>query len=353
MHLDYCSIISKERGIEVLEYIEKFVSFNAYSVSILLDTGSHINLQSSAHRYLNDSLESVINLKKLNDVRYINKFLEKSNEALASGGLFIGNVEVLRSRKKRIFKKYPRPLNTIFYFFDFIVKRVFPKFTPTKKLYYFITQGRNRVISEMEVYGRLYSCGFELVESKEIGGRLWFVGKKKNRPAFNTKATYGPLIRLERYGKNHKLIEVYKLRTMYPFSEYLQPYISDKYGLQKGGKFKDDPRVTRVGKFFRKYWIDELPMIVNLCKGELKIFGVRPLSRHYLNLYPEHLKELRSKAKPGLIPPFYADLPSTFEEITNSEETYLLAYLRQPIYTDLKYFFKALYNIVIKRKRSK
>ena len=140
---------------------------------------------------------------------------------------------------------------------------------------------------------------------------------------------------------------------MYPFSEYLQPYISDKYGLQKGGKFKDDPRVTRVGKFFRKYWIDELPMIVNLCKGELKIFGVRPLSRHYLNLYPEHLKELRSKAKPGLIPPFYADLPSTFEEITNSEETYLLAYLRQPIYADLKYFFKALFNIVIKRKRSK
>ena len=139
---------------------------------------------------------------------------------------------------------------------------------------------------------------------------------------------------------------------MHPFSEFLQPYISDKYGLQKGGKFKDDPRVTTVGKIFRKYWIDELPMFINVFKGEMKIFGVRPLSRHYLSLYPKHMKELRSKVKPGLIPPFYADLPSTFEEITNSEEAYLLAYSRRPIYTDLKYFLKALYNIVIKSKRS-
>ena len=139
---------------------------------------------------------------------------------------------------------------------------------------------------------------------------------------------------------------------MYPYSEYLQEYISSKQGLQKGGKFSRDPRVTTAGKFLRKFWLDELPMILNVLKGDIKLLGVRPLSSHYLGLYPEHLKELRAKIKPGLIPPFYADLPETLQEITASEEAYIFSYLRNPLATDVRYFFKAMYNILIKRARS-
>ena len=64
-----------------------------------------------------------------------------------------------------------------------------------------------------------------------------------------------------------------------------------------GGKFKDDFRVTTEGRFFRKFWLDELPMIINIFKGDMKIVGVRPLSSHYFNLYSE---ELKARMLPGI-----------------------------------------------------
>jgi len=85
----------------------------------------------------------------------------------------------------------------------------------------------------------------------------------------------------------------------------------------------------------------------------LQIFGVRPLSAHYFSLYPKDLQDLRGKVKPGLVPPFYADLPVTFEEICESERRYILAYLERPVRTQVVYFWKAFYNIVFKGARSK
>ena len=143
------------------------------------------------------------------------------------------------------------------------------------------------------------------------------------------------------------------MRTMYPYSEYLQDYIFKKYDLSEGGKFKNDFRMTSWGKFFRRYWIDELPMFINLFRGEMKLVGVRPLSRHYYELYPKDLQEMRIKVKPGLVPPYYADMPKTLEEIEESERNYLVAYEEKPIRTDITYFFKACVNILFKGARSK
>lgn len=351
----YRSIILHEKGIEVLDFIEQYVQLDDRSTVLLLDTSSAINLKSVCiyNEFCDGDIHTIINIKRLNDIQFVNKFLEEANKFLVKGGLFIGLVETSQNRKEKILRKFWRPLNHLFYFFDFIVKRFFPKFRLTKKIYFFLTKGKNRVISEMESYGRLYSCGFELVDSKEIDGKLWIVGRKRAEPVFNMDASYGPLIRLKRYGKNNNLINVYKLRTMYPYAEYLQEYIASKHGLEKGGKFKDDPRVTTAGRLFRKIWLDEFPMFINVLKGEMKLIGVRPLSSHYLGLYPEKIRELRAKTKPGLLPPFYADLPETLEQIIASEETYILSYLKNPILTDFKYFFKAVYNIVIKKARSK
>jgi lipopolysaccharide/colanic/teichoic acid biosynthesis glycosyltransferase len=93
-------------------------------------------------------------------------------------------------------------------------------------------------------------------------------------------------------------------------------------------------------------------MFLNVLKGEMKIVGVRPLSRHYFDLYSDELKEKRTKHKPGLIPPFYADMPKTLTEIMESEMRYLNEYEKHPLRTDLKYFFKAWENIVFKKARS-
>jgi lipopolysaccharide/colanic/teichoic acid biosynthesis glycosyltransferase len=88
-------------------------------------------------------------------------------------------------------------------------------------------------------------------------------------------------------------------------------------------------------------------------KGDLKLVGVRPLSAQYLGLYPAEAQEYREKFKPGLIPPFYADLPKTLDEIVASEMRYLQAYQRRPFLTDLKVLCKAFYNIVFRMVRSK
>ncbi|MDV7392943.1 sugar transferase, partial [Arthrospira platensis SPKY1] len=146
------------------------------------------------------------------------------------------------------------------------------------------------------------------------------MAKKVADPTFSIhKTSYGFLIKLPRVGKNGKIISVYKFRTMHPYSEYLQQYVFEKNNLEKGGKLKDDFRVSTMGRFFRKYWLDELPMIWNLIRGDMKLIGVRPLSQHYMSLYSRDIKRLRKKTKPGLLPPFYADMPTTLEEIMASE----------------------------------
>ena len=68
-----------------------------------------------------------------------------------------------------------------------------------------------------------------------------------------------------------------------------------KHGFGTSGKIKDDFRMTRWAKIFRKYWLDELPMLINLIKGDVKLVGVRPLSKHYLSLYSEELIQKRFK----------------------------------------------------------
>jgi lipopolysaccharide/colanic/teichoic acid biosynthesis glycosyltransferase len=190
------------------------------------------------------------------------------------------------------------------------------------------------------------------VQEQIINDEIFFVARKIKEPVFDFNPTYGPLIRLKRIGREGELFSVYKLRTMHAYSEYLQEYVFERNQLQEGGKFKDDFRITTEGKIFRKFWLDELPMFINVLKGEMKIVGVRPLSQHYFNLYVEELRQKRVKFKPGLIPPFYADMPKTLEEIMESEMRYLEAYEKAPLRTDFNYFCKAWSNILFKKARS-
>lgn len=340
--------IHERGGRFVFDLIEKYIDTGHYS-TLVIPANSEEDLEALP----SDVYKSIVHFKRINNFPFINKFFETVNSKLPVGGIFFTKVETKDLRKKRILGKYPPVLREIYYFFDFILKRVFPKLPVTRKIYYAITKGRNRALSKTEVMGRLYSCGFKIIDERYIGNRLYIVCEKVKEPAYDEDPSYGIIYPMRRIGKGGKIINVYKLRTMHAFSEYLQEYIYEKHSLQEGGKFRDDFRVSRVGKILRKYWIDELPMIINVFKGDLKIVGVRPISKHYLSLYSEELKEKRKKFKPGLIPPFYVDLPKTLEEIMASEEKYLDAYAKNPLRTDIKYFFQAIYTIIFKRATSK
>jgi hypothetical protein len=64
------------------------------------------------------------------------------------------------------------------------------------------------------------------------------------------------------------------------------------------------------------------------------------------------MQEYRTRFKPGLIPPFYADLPVTFEEIVDSERRYLQQYEKNPFRTDVRYLVRVFKNIFVRRARS-
>lgn len=340
--------IEEEVGQAACKFISRFVDVKDGATAILSTTTVFNIGHLTGKKY-----SGIVNLKRINDIRYINKFFEAVNSKLCHDGMFVGCVETQELRKKRVLKKFVWGVSHLYFFFDFILKRLFPKFPITKQIYFFLTRGQNRVISKAEILGRLYSCGFYVINEDELDGYYWFAVAKNKKPAYDLNPTYGPLIRLKRIGKGGKIIKVYKMRTMHPYAEYLQEYIYETNKLDEGGKFRDDFRVSTIGRFMRKYWIDELPMLINLLRGDLKIVGVRPLSMHYFGLYTKDLQEKRIKTKPGLVPPFYADMPNSLEEIMASEIKYLDAYLKSPLKTDISYFFKAFVNIVFKRASSK
>lgn len=332
---------------EVLEFINSYFDL-AYPQTHLLSTTTIFNV----NKLEEDNVENIINLKNVNDSRFLNKFFEAINAKLPHSGLLFGRVETYPDRRKAILKKYPIIINGVVYFIDTLFSRVFPKLPFTKKVYFYLTKGKGRVLSRAETYGRLYSCGFEIIDEKTIENNQYFIAKKIDDPVFDDDPTYGPIIRLKRIGKRGEKFNVYKLRTMHPYSEYLQEYVYKKNSLQEGGKIKNDFRISPEGRIFRKFWIDEIPMIINILKGDMKLVGVRPLSPHFFGLYTEDLQKSRVKSKPGFIPPFYVDLPKTMDEIMESERKYIEAYEKAPFTTDIKYFFLALKNVLFKGARS-
>ncbi|MGF1584878.1 MAG: sugar transferase [Bacteroidales bacterium] len=340
--------VYQECGKGIYSFMCKFLD-DACKKTLLVSTSSRFNIELQPDKFY----KAVVNMKRVNDIRYINKFFESVNRKLPEGGTFIGCAETKDLRKMRILRKFPPVLNWIYYSMDYMLKRVFPKFILTQRIYYFLTRGNNRVISRAELLGRLYSCGFTLDGDDYVDGLYCFSARKITDPVYDFDPTYGMFIKLRRVGKDGRIIRVYKFRTMHPYAEYLQNYLFENNNLDTGGKYKNDFRVTTLGKMLRALWIDELPMLFNLLKGEIKLVGVRPLSLSYFDLYDKKLQEKRIKYKPGLIPPFYADMPKTLSEIQDSEIRYLDAYSQNPLLTDLRYFRMALVNILLKKARSK
>lgn len=338
--------IIEEIGPNVFDYLKQHVPLGESSIILSVNNRFNIlNLPASCTNV-------VVNLQRINDHRYVNKFFEAVNFRLPPGGIYAGICDTQEIRKKKFLRRYTLPIGFLLYSFDFLFHRMCPKLPVFRTFYFAITKGKNRVMSRAEVLGRLYACGFKVLNESVVDQKLFFVVRKVKNPAYDAAPTYGPMVRLRRIGKDKKIIGVYKLRTMHPFSEYIQEYVYSLNGTSDGDKINNDFRVTTWGCIMRKLWIDELPMLANWLKGDLKLVGVRPLSVHKFSTYPEYLQELRVKFKPGLVPPYYADLPKTEEEFFKSEENYIQSYAKAPFRTDVEYFFRAAWNIVVKRARS-
>lgn len=154
----------------------------------------------------------------------------------------------------------------------------------------------------------------------------------------------------EALGKNERQIKIYKFRTMIPLEE--QNISLNELEHNSYGKPVYDPRVTKMGKVIRKLWIDEVPQLYNLLKGDLKLVGVRPMTEDDWKIYPKDLKEKALEEKPGLFGQQYAyDEKGDFNTAIKHMTEYLF-WEGNPNKRDIIYIGKILHKIIFKGVRS-
>ena len=95
----------------------------------------------------------------------------------------------------------------------------------------------------------------------------------------------------DRVGYKKRLFKIWKFATM----------LKNSPNIGTGEiTLRNDPRVTRFGKFLRMTKVNELPQIINVLKGDMSIVGPRPLMDVSFKLYPEHVQEVIYNSKPGM-----------------------------------------------------
>ena len=103
----------------------------------------------------------------------------------------------------------------------------------------------------------------------------------------------GPILfSQERIGIRGKPFKMHKFRTMYRDAEAAGPQLSSK----------DDPRITRIGKFLRQFRVDEIPQFFTVLKGDMSLVGPRPERKFYIDLIVQRAPHYRllQKVKPGI-----------------------------------------------------
>lgn len=309
-----------------------------------------------AVKALKDKHPKLLALKgDISRIRHLNTLLNHANEVLADEGILVCHSRTSGYQSKQIHRAHPGRYGRFLYQMYFFWHRIMARLKITRWFYMWVTKGKNRSFSRVEILGRLSRAGFDIIFERFYAGEFFVMGQKQRAPIWDDDPTNGLLVKLPRVGYKGERIGVYKIRTMYPYSEYLQPYMYEANGLGEEGKFKSDFRINLLGRRIRGTWLDEIPMVINLLKGQLKLVGVRPLSRHYLSLYTPDMQEMHTSVKPGLLPPFYyeQETPQTIEEVQDSERRYIEAYLKHPFRTDWRYFWGILGNILFKHKRSR
>lgn len=104
----------------------------------------------------------------------------------------------------------------------------------------------------------------------------------------------------KRVGKNGQLFDMYKFRSMVVNAEELKEKLANQNEMSGPMfKMKDDPRVTKVGKFIRKTSLDELPQLWNVLKGDMSLVGPRPSLPKEVREFEKWMYK-RLTVKPGL-----------------------------------------------------
>lgn len=207
---------------------------------------------------------------------------------------------------------------------------------------------RSRIILKIEktikrildIIGGL--CGILILIPLTIG--IWIANKllKDDGPIFYTH---------ERIGQDGKIFKMYKYRSMVvgadeKLKEYLKENEEARKEYKEYKKLKNDPRITKIGKFIRKTSIDEFPQFINVLKGDMSLVGPRP----YLPREKEEINgffKYITSCKPGITGLWQTRGRSntTFTERLTMDMEY---YYNHTLKMDIKLLYKTVENVVKK-----
>lgn len=160
--------------------------------------------------------------------------------------------------------------------------------------------------------------------------------------------------RQERVGRNGKIFRIHKFRTMVEDAEKIGPKLT----------VGSDARVTRVGKWIRKYKLDELAQLIDVWLGYMSLVGPRPEVPQYVAYYPKHIKELIFTIRPGITDEAsikYKDESLILELSSDPNKVYLEQILpnklliyedyvkNRTFFNDLLIIFHTIFEIIRKR----
>ena len=185
-------------------------------------------------------------------------------------------------------------------------------------------------------------CGVLLLIPITIA--IWIANKvsKDEGPIFYTQ---------ERIGENGKIFKMYKYRSMVvgadeKLKKYLKENEEARKEYKKYKKLKNDPRVTKMGKFIRKTSLDEFPQFINVLKGDMSLVGPRP----YLPREKEDINgffNYITSCKPGITGLWQISGRShtTFTDRLTLDMSY---YYNHSLKTDIKILYKTVKNVIKK-----
>jgi lipopolysaccharide/colanic/teichoic acid biosynthesis glycosyltransferase len=354
--------IPHKLDISLVEFIKKNLPYQingAGEVVVIDDINTKDPVSKSA------SVNLLIGRTCINDVLRLNHYFQFCTELISMGGYFVIRYLPFENYKKNLMARYKGAFYWIAFILHFIWYRAIPKIPWLEKLYFTpllswldtihlsFVKRRNRPLSKAEVWGRLSFWGMEVCAESSGNDELFIIAQRIARPVQNKVPSFYMIAALEKVGLKGQIIHTHKIRTMYPFSEFLQQRVFEDHGLAATGKFANDFRLTDYGSFLRKYWLDELPQIFDWLRGDIKLVGLRATSQHFLSLYPKEFYDLYIQIKPGLIPPIFDENTNGFDQIVDVELRYLKSYWEQPIQTDIRYFCKTFTDIIFRGVRSK
>lgn len=171
------------------------------------------------------------------------------------------------------------------------------------------------------------------------------------------KGEKGPVFYKQlRIGKNGKYFTLYKFRTMIVGAdEFLKQYLEEnalaKEEFNKNQKLKNDPRVTKLGKFLRKTNLDEWPQFINVLKGDMSLIGPRPIVDREVPLFKDKMDIVHS-VKPGISGYWTVNRKkdTTYSERVDMEDFYVKNY---SLKLDAKILFRTILSLIRKNKEFK